>query len=147
MSFKDTFLDIDSALMKLAQIFAKECSKQDDANHDFVYRYYEHFLPMLKKLSKLWTTYNHDPDKGFNRLSFRERITPAEAMSCTHQFAKQHLSTKDSIRQLVLIYNTKIDFLAQFGNFVELKSYAHLSLNKPRRVLSNALSDIFLLTL
>jgi hypothetical protein len=87
MSFKDTFLDIDIALMKLAQIFAKECSKQIDGNQDFVYRYYEHFLPMLKKFSKLRSTYNKDIDKGFNRLVFRDRISPAEAMSCTHQFA------------------------------------------------------------
>jgi hypothetical protein len=110
MSFKDTFLDINNALMKLAQIFAKECSKPTDINQDFVYRYYEHFLPMLKKLSKLRSTYNNDLDKGFNRLIFRDRISPAEAMSCTHQFAKQHLSTKDSVRQLMLIYNIKIDF-------------------------------------
>jgi hypothetical protein len=112
MSFKDTFLDIDNALMKLAQIFAKECSKPTDINQDFVYRYYEHFLPMFKKLSKLRSTYNNDLDKGFNRLIFRDRILPAEAMSCTHQFAKQHLSTKDSVRQLMLIYNIKIDFLS-----------------------------------
>jgi hypothetical protein len=144
MSFKDTFLDIDVGLMKLAQIIAKECSKQNDANHDFVYKYYDHFLPMLKKLAKLRNTYNHDPDKGFNRLIFRDRITPAEAMSCTHQFAKQHLSTKDSIRQLVLIYNTKIDFLAQFGNFVQLKSYAHLSLNKPKTDLKRRFKRHFL---
>jgi hypothetical protein len=87
---------------------------------------------MLKKLSKLRSTYNNDIDAGFDRLIFRDRISPAEAMSCTHQFAKQHLSTKDSMRQLVLIYNTKIDFLAQFGDFVHLKSYDHLSVNKPK---------------
>jgi hypothetical protein len=130
-SFKDKFLDIDNALIKLAQIFTKECSKQVEANADFVYRYYEQFLPMIKKFSKLRTTYNHDADDGFNRMIFRDRISPAEAMSCTHQFAKQHLSTEDSIRQLILIYNTKIDFLAQFTNFVQLKSDAHLSLSKP----------------
>jgi hypothetical protein len=130
-SFRETFLDIDNALIKLAQIFAKECSNQVEANQEFVYKYYEHFLPMIKKLSKFRATYNHATDKAFNRLIFRDRITPAGAMSCTHQFATQHLSTKDSVRQLVLIYNTKIEFLAQFANFVQLKSYAHLLLNKP----------------
>jgi hypothetical protein len=87
---------------------------------------------MLKKLSTLRSTYNDDIDNGFNRLIFRERISPAEAMSCTHQFAKQHLSAKDSIRQLILIYNTKIDFLSEFGTFVQIKSYQHLLLNKPK---------------
>jgi hypothetical protein len=87
---------------------------------------------MLKKLSKLRSTYNNDLDTGFNRLIIRDRITPAEAMSCTHQFAKQHLSTKDSVRQLILIYNIKMDFLSEFGTFVQLKSYEHLLLNKPK---------------
>jgi hypothetical protein len=53
-------------------------------------------------------------------------------MSCTHQFAKQHLSTKYSVRQLILMYNIKIDFLSELGTFVQLKSYEHLSLNKPK---------------
>jgi hypothetical protein len=120
------------AMIKLAQIFAKECSLTATLNQDFIYKYYEHFLPMLKKLSKLRSTYDNDFSEGFNRLIFRERISSAEALSCTHQFAKQHLSTKDSIRQLIIMYNIKIDFLSQFGTFVQLKSYEHLLVNKPK---------------
>jgi hypothetical protein len=52
-SFKDTFLDIDNAIVKLAQIFAKECSKQAEVNQDFVFKYYEHFLPMIKNCLNL----------------------------------------------------------------------------------------------
>jgi hypothetical protein len=113
-SFKDRYLDIDNALIKLTNIFAKECSMSANLNRDFVYKYYEHFVPMLRKLSKLRHTYDTDLKEEFNRLIFRDRISPAEAMSCTHQFAKLHLSTKESIRQLLLIYNIKIDFLSEF---------------------------------
>jgi hypothetical protein len=68
-SLKDRFLDIDNAIIKFAQIFAKECSKTTTINQDFVYKYYEHFLPMLKKLSKLRSTYRENLERGKNGLS------------------------------------------------------------------------------
>jgi hypothetical protein len=131
-SFKDRFLDIDNALIKLSHVFAKECSMSANMNRDFAYKYYENFVPMLRKLSKLRHTYNTDLKEEFSRLIFRDRISPADAMSCTHQFSKQHLSTKDSIRQLLLINNIKIDFLAEFRTFAQLKSYDHLLMIRPK---------------
>jgi hypothetical protein len=49
MSHKDRFLDINNALMRIAQIFAKECSMHSNMNTDFIYKYFDYFLPMMKK--------------------------------------------------------------------------------------------------
>jgi hypothetical protein len=120
MSYRDTFLEIDVALLKIAQIFTKECSMNGNMNTDFIYKYFDNFLPMIKKTAKIRKSYDHQVSDELNRLIFRDRITPAEALSCTHQFARLHLSTKDSIRQLRMVYNIKLDFLTEFAAFVNL---------------------------
>jgi hypothetical protein len=129
-SHRERFLDIDNALMKIAQIFAKECSMQSSTNTDFIYKYFNNFLPMIKKLANIRNSYSQQINDGFNRLIFRDRITPNEALSCTHQFARLHLSTKDSIRQLRMVYNIKLDFLREFAEFLQLKSYDYFFVTK-----------------
>jgi hypothetical protein len=52
-SHRERFLDIDNALLRIAQIFAKECSMQSSLNTDFIYKYFDNFLPMITKLANV----------------------------------------------------------------------------------------------
>jgi hypothetical protein len=81
MSHKGRFLEIDNAFLKIAQIFNKECSMNSNMNEDFVYKYFDNFLPMIKKIANIRDSY---VTAEFKRLIFRERITPAEALICTY---------------------------------------------------------------